>query len=40
MQANNFVQATPVYGVLFAVSWMPGVPDENRSAAGRYVGTA
>ena len=30
MQANNFVQATPVYGILFAVSQVAGVPDDNR----------
>jgi hypothetical protein len=30
--ANNFVQATPVCGILFVLSQMPGAPDDNRSA--------
>jgi hypothetical protein len=30
---NNFVQASPVLAILFALSQVPGVPDDNRSAA-------
>ncbi len=29
---NNFVQATPVFAILFVLSRVPGVPDDNRSA--------
>jgi hypothetical protein len=28
--ANNFVQATPVFAILFVLSQVPGVPDDNR----------
>lgn len=28
---NNFVQETPVCAILFVISQMPGVPDDNRS---------
>ncbi len=27
---NNFVQATPVYAILFVLGQMPGAPDDNR----------
>jgi hypothetical protein len=30
---NNFVQATPVFAILLALSQVPGAPDDNRSAA-------
>jgi hypothetical protein len=30
--AHNFVQATPVCAILFVLSQLPGVPDDNRSA--------
>jgi hypothetical protein len=32
MMLNNFVQATPVYAILFPKSQVPGAPDDNRSA--------
>jgi hypothetical protein len=32
MAANNFVQATPVCAILFVLSQVPGVPDDNRYA--------
>ena len=28
--SNNFVQATPVFVILFVLSQVPGVPDDNR----------
>jgi hypothetical protein len=31
-RANNFVQATPVCAILFVLSQVPGVLDDNRSA--------
>jgi hypothetical protein len=30
MMLNNFVQATPVCAILFVLSQVPGVPDDNR----------
>ena len=30
MKLNNFVQATPVFAILFAVSQVPGAPDQDR----------
>jgi len=29
---NNFVQATPVCAILFILSQVPGLPDDNRYA--------
>jgi hypothetical protein len=28
--SNNFVQATPVFAILFFLSQVPGAPDDNR----------
>jgi hypothetical protein len=33
LQANNFVQVTPVFAILLVVSHVPGAPDDNRWAA-------
>lgn len=30
MWLNDFVQATPVCAILFVLSQLPGVPDDNR----------
>ena len=31
-EPNNFVQATPVCAILFDLSQVAGVPDDNRTA--------
>jgi len=32
---NNFVQASPVCAILFVLSQVPGLPDDNRSTRAK-----
>jgi len=36
VQPNNSVQATPVYAIVFFLSQLPGVPDDNRCLLRTY----